>query len=76
MNSWFAVMAPAGTPKAAIDKFQSEITRALADPGVREQFAAQGLSPLGSSPAELAVMLRAQLARYSKLIKEAGITAS
>jgi tripartite-type tricarboxylate transporter receptor subunit TctC len=43
---------------------------------VREQFAAQGLSPLGSSPAELAVMLRAQLARYSKLIKEAGITAS
>ena len=76
MNSWFAVMAPAGTPKAAIDKFQSEIVRALADPGVREQFTAQGLSPLGSSPAELAVMLRAQLARYSKLIKEAGITAS
>ena len=76
MNSWFAIMAPAGTPKAVLDKYQSEVARALSDPGVREQFAAQGLTPVGNTPAELAVMLRAQLSRYSKLIKEAGITAN
>jgi tripartite-type tricarboxylate transporter receptor subunit TctC len=76
MNSWFAIMAPAGTPKAVVDKYQVEVARALADPGVREQFIAQGLTPVGNTPSELAVMLRAQLARYSKVIREAGITAS
>jgi tripartite-type tricarboxylate transporter receptor subunit TctC len=76
MNSWFAVMAPAGTPKAVIDKYQSELVKALADREVKEQFAAQGLTPVGSSPAELAIMLKAQLNRYGKLIREAGITAS
>ena len=76
MNSWFAVMAPTGTPKAVIDKYQSEVVKALADAGVREQFASQGLTPLGTTPAELAVLLKAQLSRYGKLIREAGITAS
>jgi tripartite-type tricarboxylate transporter receptor subunit TctC len=76
MNSWFAVMAPAGTPKAVIDKYQSELVKALADREVKEQFAAQGLTPVGNSPAELALMLKAQLNRYGKLIREAGITAS
>ena len=76
LNSWFAVMAPAGTPKAVIDKYQSELVKALADREVKEQFSAQGLTPLGNSPAELAVMLKAQLNRYGKLIRDAGITAS
>jgi tripartite-type tricarboxylate transporter receptor subunit TctC len=75
MNSWFAVMAPTGTPKAVIDKYQSEVVKALADAGVREQFASQGLTPLGTTPTELAVLLKAQLNRYGKLIREAGITA-
>jgi len=75
MNSWFAVMAPTGTPKAVIDKYQSEVVKALADPGVREQFASQGLTPLGTTPSELAVLLKAQLNRYGRLIREAGITA-
>lgn len=76
MNSWFAVMAPAGTPKAVIDKYQSELVKALTDREVKEQFSAQGLTPVGNSPAELAVMLKAQLNRYGKLIRDAGITAS
>jgi tripartite-type tricarboxylate transporter receptor subunit TctC len=76
MNSWFAVMAPAGTPKVVIDKFQSEVVKALTDSSVKEQFAAQGLTPLGTTPAELSALLKAQLNRYGKLIREAGITAS
>jgi tripartite-type tricarboxylate transporter receptor subunit TctC len=76
MNSWFAVMAPAGTPKAVIDKYQSELVKALTDREVKEQFSAQGLTSVGNSPAELAVMLKAQLNRYGKLIRDAGITAS
>jgi tripartite-type tricarboxylate transporter receptor subunit TctC len=74
-NSWFALMAPAGTPKAILQTLHSEITKALADPEVREKFNAQGLTPRGTSPDELAKAMRAQLARYGALIKQAGITA-
>lgn len=74
-NSWFAIMAPAGTPKAIVQRVQSEVVKALGDAGVREQLMAQGLTPRGSSPEELATALRAQLARYDALIRQAGITA-
>jgi tripartite-type tricarboxylate transporter receptor subunit TctC len=74
-NSWFAIMAPAGTPKAIVQRVQAEVVKALGDAGVREQLMAQGLTPRGSSPEELATALRAQLARYEALIRQAGITA-
>jgi tripartite-type tricarboxylate transporter receptor subunit TctC len=74
-NSWFAMVAPAGTPKAVLQKVQSEVVKALADASVREQLMAQGLSPRGSSPEDLGSALRAQLSRYETLIKQAGITA-
>ena len=73
-NSWFALMAPAGTPKAIVQTLHLEITKALADPEVREKLLAQGLSPRGTSSEELARDMRAQLARYAALIKQAGIT--
>ncbi len=74
-NSWFAIMAPAGTPKAIVQRVQAEVVKALGDASVREQLIAQGLTPRGSSPEELATALRAQLARYEALIRQAGITA-
>jgi tripartite-type tricarboxylate transporter receptor subunit TctC len=72
-NSWFAVVAPAGTPKALVARFNAEIRKALADPAVREKLTAQGFTVLGTSPEELGTRTRAQLARYQKLMKEAGI---
>ncbi len=74
-NSWFALMAPAGTPKPILQLLQVEVAKALADPEVREKLIAQGLSPRGTTPDELARATRAQLARYGELIKQAGITA-
>ena len=74
-NSWFALMAPAGTPKAIVQTLHNEISKALVDPEVREKLIAQGLTPRGTSPDELARDMRAQLARYGALIKQAGITA-
>jgi tripartite-type tricarboxylate transporter receptor subunit TctC len=74
-NSWFALMAPAGTPKPIVQMLHAEIVKALADPEVLEKLNAQGLSPRGTSPDELAKAMRAQLARYGQLIKQAGITA-
>ena len=73
-NSWFAMMAPAGTPKAVIQFWNAEISKALADPEVREKLVAQGLSPRGTNADELNKILRAQLTRYGELIKSAGIT--
>ena len=74
-NSWFAMMAPAGTPKAVTRRLQQEVVKALADAQVKEQLSGLGLSPRGSSPEELATALGAQLARYDRLFKQAGITA-
>ena len=74
-NSWFAVMAPAGTPKEIITKINAEIVKALADPEVRANLIAQGLTPRGSSAAELGMATKEQLAKYARLIKQAGITA-
>jgi tripartite-type tricarboxylate transporter receptor subunit TctC len=74
-NSWFAMMAPAGTPKAIVQTLHAETVKALADPEVREKLQGLGLTPRGTSPDELGKAMRAQLARYGALIKQAGITA-
>ena len=73
-NSWFAVMAPAGTPKDIVTRLNAELVKALADPDVRNHLIAQGLTPRGSTPAELGAATRAQLAKYARLIKQANIT--
>lgn len=74
-NSWFALMAPVGTPKAIVQTLYTEMSKALADPETRDKLIAQGLTPRGSTPEELAKAMRAQLQRYGELIKSAGITA-
>jgi tripartite-type tricarboxylate transporter receptor subunit TctC len=74
-NSWFAMMAPAGTPKAIVQTLHAEAVKALADPDVREKLQGLGLTPRGTSPDDLGKAMRAQLARYGALIKQAGITA-
>jgi tripartite-type tricarboxylate transporter receptor subunit TctC len=72
-NSWFALMAPARTPKPIIARLNEEVLKALADPDVRERLNAQGLTMRGSSPEELATATRAQLAKYARVMKEANI---
>ena len=72
-NSWFTLMAPTGTPKAIIQKLNAEVMKALADPAVQNQLLLQGLTPRGTTPDELGKATRSQLARYGKLIRDAGI---
>jgi tripartite-type tricarboxylate transporter receptor subunit TctC len=74
-NSWFTVMAPAGTPREIVARLNAEILKALADPEVREKLRDQGLTVRGTSPGELAAATREQLARYARLFKEADIKA-
>ena len=74
-NSWFALYAPAGTPKAILNRMSEEVRKALADPGVREKLTQQGFTLQGTTPEQLASATRDQLAKYKKLMKEAGIKA-
>jgi len=74
-NSWFAIMAPAGTPKEIVARLNAEVLKALADPEVREKLNAQGLTIRGSSAEELGTAMRAQLDKYARLFKQAGIKA-
>ena len=74
-NSWFTMLAPTGTPPDIVARLNAEVLKALADPTVRDQLIAQGLTPRGGSADELGVATRSQLAKYATLIKKNGITA-
>jgi tripartite-type tricarboxylate transporter receptor subunit TctC len=72
-NSWFAIMAPAGTPKDIIARLNAEAAKAVADPEVRRKLEDLGFAVVGSSAQELGTMTREQLAKYARVIKEMGI---
>jgi tripartite-type tricarboxylate transporter receptor subunit TctC len=74
-TSWYALVAPAGTPAAVIDRLYAEIARTLREPDVRERIAGLGAEPVGNSPAEFAAMQRAEAIRWTRLAKEANIHA-
>ena len=73
-NSWFAILAPAGTPKAIIARLNAEVLKALQDADVRHKLEDLGFVVRGSSPEELGATTRDQLAKYARVIKEMGIT--
>jgi tripartite-type tricarboxylate transporter receptor subunit TctC len=73
-NSWFAIVAPAGTPKDIIARLNAEVLRALGDSDVRHRLEDLGFTVRGGSAAELGVMTRQQLEKYARVIKEIGIT--
>ncbi|HVL75443.1 MAG TPA: tripartite tricarboxylate transporter substrate binding protein [Noviherbaspirillum sp.] len=76
VSPWFAVFAPANTPKPVIDRLHGEIVKAMQMPDVKARFATIGAEPVGSSPEELRTYLRSETDRWAKLIKERNITAN
>ncbi len=74
-NSWFTVMAPAGTPPEIVQRLNLEIRKALEAKDVQEKLVAQGFAVFGSSPEELARATVMQLEKYRVLMKAAGIKA-
>jgi tripartite-type tricarboxylate transporter receptor subunit TctC len=73
MSGWTGMFAPAGTPKAVIDKISSEMALILALPETAEWLGNQGLEPFISSPEQFAALLKSDMARFAKLIKDANI---
>jgi tripartite-type tricarboxylate transporter receptor subunit TctC len=74
VDLWYALSAPAGTPKDIIGRYNEVVNAILASNEVREQFAKQGLVPVGGSPQQLAELIDQDLPRWAKVVKDAGIT--
>jgi tripartite-type tricarboxylate transporter receptor subunit TctC len=75
VTSWYALVAPAGTPATVVDRLHAEIVKVLGSADVREKIAALGAEPVGNTPAEFTAMQRAEAARWAKLAREANIHA-
>lgn len=71
--SWYSLMAPAGTPQAIIEKLRGGVVEAINAPEAKKALEAQGAQPVGSTPAELDAVIKADTARWGKVIREAGI---
>jgi tripartite-type tricarboxylate transporter receptor subunit TctC len=74
-TTWFGILGPAGVPKAVVSRLNAEMKRAVANPEFVKQLEALGLEPASSSPAEFHQMIRDELKRWTRVVKEAGLTA-
>lgn len=70
---WFGLFAPTGTPPAIVEQFSKEVARAMASPGMRERAANEGATPVGSTPAEFERFVQAEIVKWTKIVKQAGI---
>lgn len=70
---WFGLFTAAGTPRPVIQRLNAEIVKILDAPDTRQRLSGHGLVPGGGKPEELGAFLKAEIARWGKLIKEAGI---
>ena len=70
--SWFALFAPANTPRPIVDRLQGEVTKILSQPEIAKKLADAGLDAVGSTPDELAAYQRAEIAKWAKVVKDSG----
>lgn len=74
-NNWFAILAPAATPKDIINKLNAEIAKAQASADVKDLLAKQGIDPFPSTVAQTEALIRSDNERFGKIIKEKNIKA-
>jgi len=74
-SQWYGLNAPAKTPKAVIDRLAAEAAKAAKSPALAERFAAEDAEAVGSGPAEYAAFIKKEQARWSKVVKAAGVRA-
>ena len=73
--SWYGLLAPAGTPPVIVNRINAALNQVLAQPEFGQRLLLQGVEPVSSTPQGLQDMIASELARWRKVIKEAGITA-
>ena len=75
VDNFTGLVGPAGMPAEAVAKVHAAAVKALATPAVKERFASLGVQPVGNTPEQWGAEIRADLARWAKVIKAAGIKA-
>jgi tripartite-type tricarboxylate transporter receptor subunit TctC len=73
VTSWHGILAPAGTPRDIINRLNAEWIRMAAMPDTQEKMQKAGLDPVTSTPEEFSKFIKAETARWAKVIKEANI---
>jgi len=72
-DGWYGMLGPAGTPRSVVAKVHEEMTRALANPEFSKHVDTIGMVPAGGTPNELREWIRSEIARWTKVVREAGI---
>lgn len=72
-SSWGGILAPAGTPKAVVDKLNAQINKILAEPDVRERLRNLGIEPAGGTPEQFGKYIQTELTKWAKVASDAGI---
>ena len=75
LSSWQAVFAPAGTPQPIVDRLYTEISKYQKTPDIQKRFAEMGLDPSGMPPQELAALIKADVPRLGKVVRDSGAKA-
>jgi tripartite-type tricarboxylate transporter receptor subunit TctC len=70
--SWYGLLAPAGTPKAIVDRLAAETRRVLALPDVKDRMNAAGAEPATNTPEQFATLIREELPRWARIVKASG----
>jgi len=75
VDSWYAMFVPAKTPRAIVDRLNAALNAVLKEPEIREKLLAQGSEAVGGTPEQLGAVVNAELPKWAKLVKDAGIKA-
>ena len=73
VSGWYGLLAPAATPRSIVNLIYAESKRGLEPDTMKERLRAQGLEVINLSPEQSAIFLRQDIARWSRVIREAGI---
>jgi tripartite-type tricarboxylate transporter receptor subunit TctC len=70
---WYALLAPAGTPAAIVDRLNREIKAVLERPDYSKLLQDSAIDPVGSTPAELGAYIRSEMSKWAKVVRDAGV---
>ena len=70
---WFGLLAPSNTPAAIVEQLSGEIAKAMATPAIRERAMQEGATPVGNTPAQFDRFVRGEIAKWTRIIRDAGI---
>jgi len=72
-DAWYAMFVPRGTPRAVVNTLSATMDNLLKSPALREKFATQGVDPAGGTPEALTAFVKSEIAKWGKVVKQAGV---